>query len=181
MNSVKNHLIGLWREPTRIADFQTLDFSIEVFKWDANIHPEEVNFYTTVGMSNHRIFGFDPLHRIELFIGLTPSKDEIAERLAHFAYTSIRDNLQIGDNHSMTFSAPLWNNTKMDCLLLSIPNVEIVPTLLLEDGVHVSFLQMIPLFPSELEYKKANGVDDFWKSWQSREIPFWDSERLPSF
>ena len=52
----------------------------EVYKWNAEAHPEEVNVYATNGASSHA--PASRKHRLEIFIGLLPAADDAALTLA---------------------------------------------------------------------------------------------------
>ena len=179
-NQVNDYYVRLWGDPSRIAEFSISGVRLEINKWNADVHPEEVAFYITNGLSSYELKGFDRSHRLEIFIGFLPEEDEIAQALASFAISPILDGIEIGPGHTMTFTEPLWNGTQMQTLIVSEPRVQIVPPLFLDSGVHVEFLQAIPLFPSELKLKKEKGYSFLLNQWERNGVPFWDPHQLPS-
>jgi hypothetical protein len=114
---------------------------------------------------------------MEFFIGFSPEEDRIVESLATLAVRPLLDNLEIGNNHTMTFPEPLWKETKMQALIISKPNVEIIAPLVIGEEVHVDFMQVLPLFPNELQLKKEKGADYLFKYWEEKDTPFWDPNR----
>ncbi|MGO9891444.1 MAG: suppressor of fused domain protein [Solirubrobacteraceae bacterium] len=47
----------------------------------------------------------------------------------------------------------------------------------LPDGLHVEFLQAIPLFDPELEFKRKHGAHTLLRRWEESGVRFWDSDR----
>lgn len=54
---------------------------------------------------------------------------------------------------------------------------EILPALELPDGVHVEFLQAVPMFESERRFKVAHGAEALMRRWEATGTPFWDPNR----
>jgi hypothetical protein len=65
----------------------------------------------------------------------------------------------------------------MSAFLVWRPLFDIIPTFRLPDGTHVEFLQVIPLYQSELEYKSQGRAEDLIDRWRAAKVPFWDPER----
>jgi hypothetical protein len=172
-----DYYVSLWGEPSRIANYDISNIHLDIYKWNADMHPEEVAFYVTNGLSNYQLNGYDSKHRMEFFIGFSPEEDRIVESLATLAVRPLLDNLEIGNNHTMTFPEPLWRETKMQTLIISKPNVEIIAPLVIGEEVRVDFMQVLPLFPNELQLKKEKGADYLFKYWEEKDTPFWDPNR----
>jgi hypothetical protein len=64
--------------------------------------------------------------------------------LTHFDY-----GVEMGSGHTIPGDRPLWDGTTMSRLWVTTPLVEIIPTLHLAEGIHVEFLQVVPLFEEE--------------------------------
>jgi hypothetical protein len=137
---------------------------IEIYKWDAEINPQGVCLYATVGMCEHTIAGYDSTHRLELFVGLLPSQDSVARPLAMLALSPIIRGTALAPNHTVTFPESLWPGTEMHGFIVRQQLAEVVPPLLI-DTEHIEFLQAIPLFPTELIFKSKNGADALLKKW----------------
>lgn len=178
IQSVREHYQNLWGEPSREAHFEIMGKETDLFKWDAELNPEKVFLYATAGMSEYQLAGYDPTHRLELYTGLLPERDGIANTLSMLALSPVIRNTHLAANHTMTFPEPLWPGTEMHSFLVRKPRVEIVPSLALKD-VHIEFLQAIPIFPSEVAFKSKHGADALIQAWYEARVPFWKPDRSP--
>jgi len=145
-DAVRDLYRARWGEPTRRAHFDAGEFDIDVFKWDADANPEGVTLYATVGASAHPIPGRDPGHRVEFFVGLLPAQDGIASPLAALGLYPAREELALDHGHTVPAGRPVWPGSSMHTLLVARPRDDFLPALELPDGLHVEFLQAIPLF-----------------------------------
>lgn len=59
------------------------------------------------------------------------------------------------------------------------PIAEIAPTLKRDNGLHVEFLQAIPVFSSELSFNKHHGAEALLQVLESKQVAFWDPRRAP--
>lgn len=178
IQAVKDHYVNLWGEPSRNAHFKIMGKETDLFKWDADSNPQGVFVYATAGMSEYPLAEYDPTHRLELFTGLLPARDHIANPLSMLALSPVIRNTHLAANHTMTFPEPLWPGTEMHGFLVRKPRVEIVPPLDL-DEIHIEFLQAIPIFPTEVAYKTKHGADALIQAWYDANVPFWNPDRAP--
>jgi hypothetical protein len=74
----------------------------------------------------------------------------------------------------------LWPGTDIHRFLVLRPIGDIIPTLELPEGLHVDFLQAIPIFDYELAYKAEHGVEALLRRWEESRVPFWDPNRSPA-
>jgi len=65
-------------------------------------------------------------------------------------------------------------------LLVMRPQGGFLDPLDLPDGLHVMFLQAIPIYDSERELAAAIGADRLMDQWSETSVPFWDPLRSPS-
>jgi hypothetical protein len=176
---VRDAYLARWGDPTRVARFEVQDLAVEVLKWAVGANPEGVNLYATVGASARPLPGADANHRIELFIGLLPARDEIASPLAALALYSERMQVRLGHGDTVPGDEPLWKGTEMRRFLVLRPVGDAFPPIDLPGDVHVEFLQAIPLFESEARFKAANSVEALMDRWKQSNMPFWDPKRKP--
>jgi hypothetical protein len=176
---VRKHYAASWGEPSRQALFRDGRSEVEICKWAPDSNPEGVHLYATVGASIHAMAGVDPNHRVEFFVGLLPPIDDIASPLAALALYPVREKVLLDHGHTVPSDAPLWLGTAMRRLLVLRPVTPIVSPLALGDGVHVEFLQAVPIFESELEYKSQHGIDALLRVWEESRVRFWDPRRRP--
>jgi len=176
VDEVRRHYLKLWGEPSRKASFNVLGHAIEVYKWESTRNTEQVNIYATLGASAHALPKGAPAHRLEYFVGLEPAEDGIAKPLAMAALDPVLHKTELDHGHSVTYPEPLWPGTDMHSLLVLRPVIQIVPPFV-TDGLHVDFMQMIPVYPSEVEFKTATRIDALIELWQSARVAFWDPNR----
>jgi Suppressor of fused protein (SUFU) len=86
---------------------------------------------------------------------LIPEKDDVASPLAALALYHARKGASVGHGDTVAAEQPLWPGTEMRRFLVVRPRDDYLPPLNLTDDLHVEFLQAIPIFESELEYKRA--------------------------
>lgn len=163
--------------PSRQAEFiEKTGKKIEIYKWEENQTEEEVAIYATGGAS--AVFG-TPETSCEFFIGLTPQVDDIAQALAEVALhgSGSSDIPKPGDTTTLTY--PLWEGTTASAFLFTDGDDIICPTRI--GSKNLVFVQLVPLFPSEIEFKKVNGVEALWSAFESLQVPYWDSRRAQAF
>jgi hypothetical protein len=180
--SVEKHYQALWGVPARVAEFAAGTKTVRVLKWSPEQNHEGVALYTTAGVSEFAIGPLAPEHRVELFLGFAPEEDRIAPSLALLALTSEFANPHLLPGHFVRMQEPLWDSTELSGFVVLTPKQPIIPEL--ADGtIHVTFLQAIPLFASEMDYAARSGTfESVMALWRERQHPFWDPYRgaLPS-
>jgi hypothetical protein len=177
VEAVRDLYRGRWGEPTRQAAFRTENYEMEILKWDAAATDEGVDLYATLGASADEMPGGELGHRVEYFVGLQPGQDEIASALAALGLYARREGENVDHGHTVPADGPLWSGTEMGTFLVMRQLGEILPALTLPDGVHVEFLQAIPIFESERRFKVNNGAEKLLQHWERRGVPFWDPHR----
>ncbi len=176
--AVRDLYTARWGEPSRKAQFRVAGLEIEVYKWDAEATGEGVALYATIGSSAYPVGG-DPKHRAEYFLGLQPQKDAVASPLAALALYSVREGIALGHGDTVRADGPMWPGTGMRHFLVLRPLGDIIAPLELPDGVHVEFMQAIPIFDSERSYNARHGAKELLDHWQESGVAFWDPRRLP--
>ena len=156
----------------------------EILKWpkDSPKNGSGVALYASAGASSRAMVGGrNPRHRIEVFTGLDPECDDLAPSLGSLAKYPADFDTALDHFHTIPSDEPIIPRTDMHAFLLTDnPLEDILPTLNLPDGVHVDFLRAIPIFASELEYKKKNGAEGLSRLWKDSGTPFWDPFRSPA-
>lgn len=176
MNEITNYYIEKYGSPARTAEFVSKDgIEIKIYKWTAEQTKEGVSIYSTMG-ANSRLS--DKAFACEFFIGLTPDADDIAGALAEVALHGSRGSQPPKNGDSITLSHPLWDGTNARSFLFTDGD-EILPPLQLKDKL-ITFIQLVPLFDSELNYKKDNGEQKLWAAFEAKKTPYWCSNREPA-
>lgn len=180
VDAVRDLYRAHWGEPSRQARFEVGEFDIEVYKWAADANPEGVAIYATVGASSRPMVGREPNHRVEFFLGLVPERDDVASALAALGLYSARKGAALDHGHTVPADGPLWPGTQMQTFLVLHPLSDFLPALELPDGLHVDFLQAVPLFDAERAFKSEHGAEALLDRWQNAGVPFWNPERAPA-
>lgn len=179
VGAVRDLYIARWGEPSRKAAFRVAGLEVEVYKWNAGANPEGVTLYATIGSSAHPVAAHDTKHRVEYFLGLLPPRDAVASPLAALALYSKREGVAVGHGDTVPADGPLWPGTDMRRLLVLRPLSNVISPLELADGMHVEFMQTLPIFESELAYKARHSTKELLEHWQKAEVAYWDPGRLP--
>jgi hypothetical protein len=148
-------------------------------KWAAERNPEGVALYISVRAQAPQNTD-DADHRVGFFVGLLPEQDEIASPLAALALYSWREQVHVGHGDTIPADEPLWTGTTMSRFLILRAKRTVVPTYVAPEGFHVQFLQAIPIYQSEISFKKREGTDALLDRWEAMNTPFWDSHRQDS-
>ena len=167
-----------WGEPARRAEFRGVDGLLaEVLKWDSAATGEGVTLYTTVAACDYVMDAAHPGHRIELVLGLRPERDEIASHLAALALYPKRKGVILGHGHTIPSDEPFWTGTEMHHFVIARGLVPIIETMAVGNGIHVEFLQVTPIFESELAYKKKHGFEALRDHWKQHRVQYWNPDR----
>jgi hypothetical protein len=169
-----------WGEPSRQARLEVGELEIEVYKWAADATPEGVALYATIGASTRPMAGHDPNHRVEFFVGLVPERDEVASALAALGLYPEREGVALDHGHTVPADGPLWSGTPMHAFLVLRPLSDLLPALKLTGGLHVDFLQAVPIFDSERAFKSEHGTEALLRRWEESGAPFWNPDRGPA-
>ena len=174
--NISSYYKKIFGEPEREAEFVTSDGNrVEIYKWNEEQTGEGVAMYTTLGAS--KVLG-DSQSTCEFFIGLTPEVDNIVQALAEVALHGNGTDRVPNSGDTITLAYDLWPGTKARSFMFSDGD-EVLPSTK-SDGKEVHFIQLVPLYDSELQYKKEYGEGALWNKFESLQVPYWDSERNPS-
>jgi hypothetical protein len=159
--------------PSRSAKFVAPTGEVvEVLKWTEQKTGEGVTIYATLGSSF--VLG-DSDRTCEFFIGLTPDADDVVAALAEVALDGNGTKNIPGVGDSITLAYPLWKGTEMRSFLFTDGH-ELIPSLT-ETVQRIDFIKLVPLFSSELEFKRQFGDKALWEKFESMAIPYWDPHR----
>ena len=177
LSLVDAHYSAVLGPTTRRATFRIDSYEADVLKWAADANPLRIALYASLGASRERIGGPTAPHRVEFIIGFSPECDDAARSVAMVALDPAIHGSRLGPGQTVSYPDPLWKKTEMRTMLVLRPNFELVPRLDLADGTHVEFLQLVPLFPTEQEYKQRFGVDQLMKEFEAAHVEFWNPLR----
>ncbi|PNH82948.1 MULTISPECIES: suppressor of fused domain protein [unclassified Arthrobacter] len=150
-----------------------------VFEWPAGTSRRGVHFYASAGASP---YGPDARHHaVELFVGVEAGDEAVLEGFADMALSVLKSGTV--PRHGV-FVAGGWKVIKgrdfTGWVLTERPD-DLIPQLDLPDGRHVVFLDALPVFWEEAEYRHGNRADDQFEIWEAEEVKSWDLNRkLPA-
>jgi hypothetical protein len=179
-DAVRDGYVARWGPPSRNARLEVAGLEMEVLKWDATATSEGVTLYATIGASARPMAGREPGPRVEFFVGLLPAQDGIVSPLAALALYPASEGVAVGHDHTVPSDGPLWPETDMRRFLVLRPLGNIIPSLQTPDGVHVEFLQAIPIYESESAYRNKHTTEALLDQWEQSRVPFWDPNRPPA-
>jgi hypothetical protein len=176
LDAIEDLYIARWGRPTRRARFEDGPLVVEVVKWDEAVTDEGVTLYATLGGSSVQD---EVRHTQEFVLGLSPARDEVARALASLAVYGVEHRVQLGHGDTVPSERSLWPGTEMRTFLVARPLPGFLEPLVFPEGLHVEFLQAIPLFETERIYKIQHGADALIADWETAGVAFWDPERSP--
>lgn len=174
MNDILDYYHSMYGIPAREAKFVASDGRVVyIYKWDELQTGEDVAIYATLGAN--KILG-DTKQYCEFFIGIKPEVDSIADALAEIAIYGNGTNQVPSNGDTTTLAYNLWQGTLAKTFMFSNGS-ELIPSIELDSGKLVTFIQLVPLFDKELMYKKEYGEDGLWEKFEEMGVPYWESTR----
>lgn len=173
---VRRHYQSVIGPPSAEERF-SLDVTVSVLTWRAGDNPHGLFIYATLGAS---AFPLPPdlTHRIEMHVVLSRPVAEIGRRIAAAAMFHEKEIVDSG--HTITFDEPLWPGGNMRTLWLinqsRLGYEHLVPKLILPEAP-VEFLMAVPVFPSEVEFKREFGSERLWDEFARLRVPFQNPDR----
>ncbi|WP_324642427.1 suppressor of fused domain protein [Pseudarthrobacter sp. LT1] len=149
-----------------------------VFEWPAGTTRLGVHLYTSAGAGHYWKDGHR--HAVELFAGVNHGGQEVLEAFCTMAL-NVRESGTV-PQHGV-FVAGDWKiikGRKFTGWVLTERPDNFMPQMDLPGG-HVVFLDALPVFPEEAEYRHGNRSDDLFDIWEAEEVKSWDLDRgLPA-
>ncbi|GIH02702.1 hypothetical protein Rhe02_07690 [Rhizocola hellebori] len=155
MIDVYEYYERVWGPPSREAEFTISGIPIEIYKWDEKATDMGATLYATNGASARPA---SYTHRTEFFTGFTSEIDSIADSLALLAHYAVAVG-PIERGETVTFPDPLWEGSRMNTYFAIPPLETILAPLRIDEGLHIEFLHVVPIYPCELDLKKAHGAE----------------------
>jgi hypothetical protein len=116
--------------------------------------------------------------RVEFYLGINKDIYETSDLLTGLTAELLDVETLPAAGETFDNIAPLWSSTAMTALLLAQVGSIQFPSIIV-DGVCVSFLKVIPIYRSELVYKKAFGHHDLLEKMRTSETEYWNINRKP--
>jgi hypothetical protein len=149
--------------------------SIGVFDWPEGSSRLGVHFYASAGASNHGPGARQ--HAVELFVGVKTGDAAVLEAFADAAMSVRKSN---GVPQHGSFISGDWKvirGRKFTGWILTERPDDLIPELRLQDGRHVVFLDALPVYPEEAEYRNGNRSEELLGIWEDFRVKSWDLDR----
>ncbi|MEZ0070548.1 hypothetical protein ABIA32_006601 [Streptacidiphilus sp. MAP12-20] len=173
--SIVEHVVSKWGEPTRRAEFHGMGNHISILKWSAEQTDEGVALYLTIGGSR-RLIDAGNRRRFEFLLGIVPEEDNVAQSLAMLA-GALLSGINLDKGHTLSLAENLWDGSGFSGYLI-LPDIDpIIDQFLLDDGSHVEFLPVMPVYRSEIELKGERSGEWLLDAFERHEVPWWDPGR----
>lgn len=149
-----------------------------VFEWPAGTTRPGVHLYASAGAGHY--WKDHHGHAVELFAGVKQGGQDVLEAFCTMAL-NVRESGTV-PQHGV-FVAGDWKIIKgrnfTGWILTERPD-DFMPQLDVHGG-HVVFLDALPVFPEEAEYRHGDRSDDLFDIWEAEEVKSWDLDReLPT-
>lgn len=177
LDEVRDHYLAAFGPPTGSDAIRRDGVDIEICRWPA---PPGYPGTLVATLGGAAVISPPPFesHRLEFYALLSPSLPLIGHVLADLATYPLSERAGLGDSHTVDFQRPLSDLNGMHHVLLIRPNDDFLPSLTSTvSDVHVEFLEVIPVFESEVVFKKKHGVGVLFETWEGRDVPFWNPGR----
>ena len=141
--------------------------TIGVLEWPKGTSRLGVHMYATVGLHALIHGRLSKEHGFELFAGVSAGTDEFRGAFAMMANDLISDETFVEHGHLVTYAdAGIIDGLPFKSWLMLERTDDFIPTLSLENGNHVIFLDAIPVFTEEARHLKEYGLDGLFDLWE---------------
>jgi Suppressor of fused protein (SUFU) len=167
--AVRNHYLAHWGHNEGIV-MRSANTEVVIHEWPPDVVRKGVVAYSTSGTLDGPRTG----HLREFIVLLTDSRSGIARSLADLWVTGA--TASVGHGTTVGHGDPLWTGTEM-CNYLVTSQESLLQSLAIDHETHVTFHRAIPVYDSEVEVKRQNGLDALLAVWREARVPFWDPAR----
>lgn len=174
---IEVHYASLYGEPIERRIYKTQTHSFEVLAWSPQQTGEDVFIFATVGA--YASMG-TTTEMCEFFFGLTSAPNGLADSLAEVALDGNGTGKIPSSGDTITLAFELWENTQAQSYMFTDGGDEIIPQLK-RNGAIVDFIQLVPMFAKEIDYKKKHGEAALWETFEDRQVAYWDAGRPSAF
>ncbi|PIE10546.1 MAG: hypothetical protein CSA72_08555 [Rhodobacterales bacterium] len=175
-DDIEAHYASLFGAPDERHVYRTKTHSFAVLCWSPQKTGEDVYIFATVGA--YAAMG-TPTERCEFFFGLTEKPAGVADSIAEVALDGNGTGRVPSSGDTVTLAFALWDGTRATSYMFTDGGDEIVPRLR-RNATVVEFIQLVPLFADEVDYKKAHGEEALWRHFEDNHVAYWDPDRISS-
>lgn len=138
-----------------------------------------VALYASAGISVPGPGGRGHSHTVEVFTGIRQDSAQVREAFANLITSLVCSTSPHPACHGV-FVAGDWEvieDRKFTGWILTERPDELIPDLQLKDGRHITFLDALPVFPEEAEFRQGNRAEDLLGMWEEWEVKSADLDR----
>ena len=153
--------------------------TVGIFYWPKASSRMGVHFYASAGISVPGPGGRGHSHTVEVFIGIKQDFPQVREAFANLITSMVCSTTPHPARHGV-FVAGDWQvieGRKFTGWVLTERPDELIQDLQLKDGRHITFLDALPVFPEEAEFRHGNRADDLLGMWEEWEVKSADLDR----
>ncbi|GGI85554.1 hypothetical protein GCM10007175_23310 [Pseudarthrobacter scleromae] len=159
-------------DPIRWGNRETWPPPVSLHEWNASSNRMGVHFYATYGMSLAALRG-SVSHGVELYSGVDQKSDELRDAMAALASNARDSGTIFRDCEILDAQAAVIPGRTFTGWIFFDRSDQVLPDLALSNGCHIKYLDIAPVFPEEVEYSRANGVDALLELWNSEGTEVW--------
>jgi hypothetical protein len=153
--------------------------SVGVFEWPKGTSRMGVHLYASAGATRHGPGARQ--HAVELFVGVKTGSDAVKEGFANMILSVLKSKTVPQHGVFVAGSWKVIKGRKFTGWVLTERPDDLIPELQLTNGRHVVFLDALPVFPEEAEYRHGNRSDELFGIWEETGVKSWDLDRdLPA-
>ena len=168
-DAVRAHYVAHWGQNEGIV-MRSGSTEVVIHEWSLGVVRPGVVAYSTSGILDVPRSG----HLREFIMLLTEPRNEIANSLADLWVTGT--TASIGHGTTIGHGDPLWPGTEMTNYLV-MSQESLLHPLAINRATHVTFYRAIPVYDSEVELKRKDGLDALLAVWREKRVPFWNPTR----
>jgi hypothetical protein len=181
LEAIRAHYLSAFGESTGERTFESDGRGVDVLRYKAPDAGPGDHVYATLGGAQYPLPGASAAHRLEFYAQLIPDVPNIGRVLATLAMYPERELVALSDSHSVDIQRPVSQFSEMHQVLLFRPSVEFLAPLELRGGeFHIEFLEVVPVYESEVQYKREHGMGALFDMWEGKRVEFWNPGRPDS-
>ncbi|WP_454697501.1 suppressor of fused domain protein [Arthrobacter humicola] len=153
--------------------------SLGVFEWPKGRSRMGVHLYASAGATRHGPGARQ--HAVELFLGVNTGSEAVKEAFANMTLSVLKSNTVPQHGVFVAGSRKVIKGRKFTGWVLTERPDDLIPELQLTTGRHVVFLDALPVFPEEAQYRHGNRSDELFGIWEETGVESWNLDRdLPA-
>ena len=139
---------------------------IGVLEWPPGSSRLKVHFYATLGLHALINDGADPKHGFELFTGVKKGSNAFRRAFALMANDLVSEQITVGAGHIVSQDqGPIIEGLPFSSWLMLERFDDLIPTMRLQNGDHIAFLDATPIFQEEADCVRTHGLEALFEVW----------------